>query len=278
MLESVNMHLVFDIGGTNSRLAVSEDGKTLLRSKLTPTQKDFNSHKNAFKKAAEELLEGEKVTSASGGIAVVLDNEKNIAVKTSNLQNWVGIPLKKEFEEVLGTEVNLENDTVVGGLGEAIFGAGKESKIIAFITIGTGLGGVRIVNGKVDAKVIGFEPGHQIIHPEGNLCGCGGKGHWEAYVAGASLEKIYNQKGEDIKDPNIWDEVAKNFSIGLTNTIVHWSPDLVILGGAVSQSLPIIKVENYLKEYLTIFPVAPQIKKATLGVDAGLYGALTLTT
>lgn len=98
----------------------------------------------------------------------------------------------------------------------------------------------------------------------------------EAYVGGAYLEKIYHQKAEEIKDPAVWDEVAKYLAIGLHNTIVHWSPDIIILGGSVTQSIPLDKVSNYLKEYLTIFPNLPRLSKATLGNQSGLLGALVI--
>ena len=164
----------------------------------------------------------------------------------------------------------------MGGIGEAVKGAGIGNKVVAYLAIGTGIGGKRIVDGKISADSSNFEPGHQIIVPDGNPCNCGGKGHLEAYVAGGYIERIYHQKGEEIKDPQVWDEISKYLAIGLTNTVVHWSPDTIVLGGSVSESIPLEKVQSYLSEFLTIFPQAPEILKATLGQDAGLYGALEL--
>lgn len=269
------MTLTFDIGGTNMRVAVSVDGETLTNSKIVPTPKDFEQGIQILKQVSKELS-GEKIESVAGGIAGPLDQDKTGLVKSSHILGWAGKPLKNELEKIFNAEVKLENDTAIGGLGEANFGAGKGYKIISFITIGTGVGGARIVDGKIDKNSLGFEPGHQIIVPEGNLCNCGGKGHLETYVAGSYLEKNYHQKSEDIKDPKIWDEVARYLSIGLTNTVVHWSPDIVILGGSVTQSIPLEAVQKYLNEYLTVFPKAPPVIKSTLGDDAGLYGALKL--
>lgn len=270
------MKLVFDIGGTNLRVAVSSDSQTILRSKTIPTPKDFEEGIQSIKEISENLLEGGNIDSSSGGIAGTLDLSKTMLVNGPHIQNWINKPLKAELERALGVTVKLENDTALGGLGEAKFGAGKESNIVAFIAIGTGLGGVRIVDGQIDKNFLGFEPGHQIIHPEGNLCDCGGKGHLESYISGPYLQKLYNQRPENITDSSVWDTVAKNLALGLTNTSVHWSPDLIILGGSVAQSISIESVQKYLKEYLTIFPEPPQIKKASLGKDAGLFGALAL--
>lgn len=270
------MYFLFDIGGTNTRVGVSTDSETLNETKIVPTPKDFDQGIQILKQAADELSTGEKITGVAGGIAGPLDKNKNGLAKSSHISGWVNKPLKTELERIFEAPAVLENDTAIEGLGEANFGVGKGKGIIAYITVGTGVGGVRIVDGKVDKNALGFEPGHQIIVPDGNPCACGGKGHLEAYIGGSYLKGIYYQKGEDIKDQQIWDQIARNLSIGLTNIVVHWSPDLIILGGSVSKSLPLEKVKNYLKEFLTVFPQAPEVTLATLGHDAGLYGALEL--
>lgn len=272
------MYLVFDIGGTNMRVAVSADGQEITQSKIVPTPKDFEQGIQTLKQVSDELSGGEKITGIAGGIAGPLDKEKTMLVASPHISGWIQKPLKLELEKTFGCEVKLENDADLGGLGEATKGAGVGKNIVTFLTISTGVGGVRIVNGKIDENVLGFEPGHQIIVPDGNPCNCGGKGHLEAYVGGFYLEKKYQQKPEDIKDPQIWDEVAKYLSIGLNNTIVHWSPDIVVLGGSVMKSLSLDMVTTHLKNELKIFPQAPQIVLATLGHDAGLYGALHLLT
>lgn len=272
------MYLVFDIGGTNMRIAVSSDGKTLGESKIVPTPKDFEQGIQTLKQVADELSNGEKILGVAGGIAGALNKEKTGLAKSAHVSSWAGKPLKLELEKTFQTEIKLENDTAIEGLGESNIGIGRGQIIVAYINIGTGIGGVRIVEGKIDKNALGFEPGHQIIIPEGDPCTCGGKGHLETYVGGHYLEGRYHQKGEDITDPQIWDEISKYLSIGLTNVTVHWSPDLIILGGSVSKSIPLEKVQSYLGQFLTVFPQAPQIAKATLGNDAGLYGALRLLT
>ncbi len=270
------MYFIFDIGGTNLRVGISSDKKTLDKTKVLPTPESFEQGIQILKQSADELSKEEKIIGTAGGIAGPLDKEKTMLAASSHVKGWVQKPLKEELEKTFNCPVSLENDTAIEGLGEANFGAGKDKEIIAYITIGTGVGGMRIVNGSIDKNALGFEPGHQIIIPDGNLCACGGKGHLEAYVAGSYLEKIYGQKGKDIKDPAIWDQIARYLAIGLTNTAVHWSPEIIILGGSVSKSLPLEKVKAYLKEFLTVFPQAPEVTLATLGHDAGLYGALEL--
>ncbi len=258
------------------RLAVSRDRETIENSKVIPTPADFNQGIEAFKQVYQELSGEEKVTGISGGIAGPLNKEKSMLIASPHIGGWIQKPLKNELEKAFETEVQLENDTALVGLGEATKGAGNGYSIVAYLGIGTGIGGVRIVDRKIDNNALGFEPGHQIVVPDGNHCTCGGKGHLETYISGSYFPGLYQKKGEEITDPGIWDEVAKYTAIGLNNVIVHWSPDIVVLGGAVSQSIPLDKVEVYLKENLKVFPELPQVVKATLGQDAGLYGALEL--
>lgn len=258
------------------RLAVSEDGNTLKNSKIIPTPTDFDQGIQAFQEVYQELSEGEKISGISGGIAGPLDKEKSMLATSPHIGGWVQKPLKTELEKVFETKIILENDTALVGLGEAVKGAGKDNNIVAYLGIGTGIGGVRLVDGKIDRNSLGFEPGHQIIIPGGNPCNCGGKGHLETYTSGFYFPWIYQKKGEEITNPDVWDEVAKYIAVGLNNVIVHWSPDIVVLGGAVTQSIPLDKVRAYLREYVKVFPQLPPVVKATLGQEAGLYGALEL--
>lgn len=272
------MYFVFDIGGTNMRVAVSADGETITKSKILPTSQDFEQGIQTLKQAANELSGGEKITGVAGGVAIILDKNKTMAVRSTHLKDWINKPLKATLERLFEAPAHIENDSHIAGLGEATHGAGVGKNIVAFINIGTGIGGVRIVNGKIDQNASGFEPGHQIIVVDGEPCDCGGVGHFESYVAGRYLEKMYHQKGENITDPAVWDKVSRYLAIALNNTVVHWSPNIIVLGGSVSKSIPLEKTLTYLKVYLTIFPELPQIVKATLGQDAGLYGALHLLT
>lgn len=258
------------------RLAVSSDGKIITRSKIVPTPEVFEEGIDSIKQVASELLDGEKVEGIAGGIAVIFNKDKSIPIHTSHLHGWVNKPLKESLENAFQAPAILENDTAIVGLGEAVCGAGLDKSIVAYITVSTGVGGVRIVNRKIDENSLGFEPGHQIIVIDGKSCHCGGKGHFEAYVGGWYLERDYHQKGENIKDQKIWEDVTKYLGVGLANTIVHWSPDIVVIGGSVMRSISLEKLKTYIKKNLTIFPNNPEIVTAKLGNEGGLSGALSL--
>lgn len=268
------MYLVFDIGGTNARVAVSHDGKEIKEVKTIPTLPEFNEGMQSIQQAADELRKGEKITGIAGGVAGPLDKDKSMLISSPHIPGWIQKPMKAWLQQVFNVPTYLENDTAMIGLGEAVRGIGKDSAIVAYIGIGTGVGGKRIVNGKIPDDSSNFEPGHQIIVPDGNPCTCGGKGHLETYIGGYYLEKDHKTNPAEIKDPAIWDKVAQYLSIGLNNTIVHWTPDIVVLGGSIMQSLPLENIISHLGDVQTIYPQTPPIVKASLGDYAGLYGAL----
>lgn len=270
------MYLVFDIGGTNMRIATSVDGKTLAHTKIVPTPQDFEEGISTFKQVADELTQGEKIKGIAGGAAGPIDKEKTMLIASPHISGWVNKPFKKRLEEIFAAPVFFEHEADLEGLGEAADGAGKGHEIVATIILGTGVASTRTVGGQIDKNSLGFEAGHHIIVPDGRACDCGGKGHFESYVSGSGIYKGYGKKGEEIKDPKVWDEVARYLAIGLNNVTVFWSPDVIVLGGAVMKSIPIETVKSYYKQVVTIFPIPPEILPAELGDSATFYGALQL--
>lgn len=272
------MILLFDAGATKTRLAISENGKSFNEPVVFHTEKNFSEQIKKIKRIAEKELSGKKIDAIAGGISGPLNTSKMKLTSSPNLPLWVGVNIKEELEEAFSAPVFLENDSALVGLGETLKGAGKGYKIVAYITVSTGVGGVRIVNGRIDVKDVGFEPGHHIIDFKGDKCNtCKGIGHLEEYISGQAIEKRYGKKPYEIHDSTVWDQEARLLAIGLHNVCVFWSPECVVLGGSMivgDPAIPIKRVEHYLKKLLTIFPKIPIIKKATLGDFGGLYGAL----
>lgn len=271
------MYILFDIGGTKTRVVSADRKKFLAEPVVVATPKSFRDGIETLKNIIGNLTGGEPIEAIVGGIAGVLNPERSGLARSPNLGEWVGGDIKKALMEVFNVPVSIENDSALVGLGEATYGAGRDDSIVVYLTVSTGVGGVRIVNGVIDENALGFEPGHQIIDPDNTLCpSCEGN-DLEAYVSGAAIEKRYGKKPYEIHDEAIWDEVAKYLAYGLANTIVHWSPDVVVLGGSMMKEvgIPIPAVKKHLTETLKIFPTIPEIKKAELGDFGGLYGALS---
>lgn len=260
-------YLVFDIGATNTRFAFSKDGKRLRKPIIFKTPKDFGQAMKVFGQKVKE--EGIKINSAAGGIAGPLDTKKEKLLNAPNLPKWNGKPLKKEMEKALGAKVVFENDTALVGLGEAVKGAGKGYDIVCYLTVSTGVNGARVVDGKIDKNALGFEIGKHIIDFES-------KETLEGITSGGAIEKKFGKKPEDIKIESFWDKEAEILAIGVYNSILYWSPEVVVMGGGVMNNFPIDLVRKHLKKLPQIFENMPEVKEAKLGDIGGLEGALQL--
>ena len=272
-------YVLFDIGGTNMRVARSSDGVTFEEPRIIPTPKDFDAGMLALKNLVTEITHGERVDAAGGGIAGALSRDRSLLLNAPHLPGWNGKPIKAAIEAAVTAPAYVENDTAIVGLGEAVFGAGKDHAIVAYMTVSTGVGGVRIVNQVIDVSAMGFEPGHQIIDAGGALhkTSVAGTGiDLEGYISGTAISERYGKKPYEITDEKFWDEMARLLAYGLNNAIVHWSPDIVVIGGSMMKKIgiPIDRVRAYLTGILHIYPELPKIEHSSLGDVGGLYGAL----
>ncbi len=262
------MKLIFDIGGTKTRLGLSPDGSTISTVVEMDTLPDPQKNLAAMSGEIKKMAGRDKISVGCGGVAGVLDANKSGLLKSPNLTGWENFPLKKNIEKITGVRVYLVNDAAMEGLGEATMGAGRRKQTVAYLSIGTGIGGVKIHDGKICPAAAGFEPGHQIID-------WGGKaGYLEHFASGRAMEKIFNRKPEEIDEPEIWEKETRLLAIGIHNAIVFWSPEMVILGGGLMQKIDLEYLKNLIREELIIFPVLPEIVRSELGEKSGLYGAL----
>ena len=274
-----SMYIVFDIGATKMRIASSENAKDLLVSKIVPTPEKFDDAMLVFRNTIRELSGGEEIEAVAGGVVGPLDKERTIILNPPNLKEWHGAPIKSELERICKAEVFIENDTAIVGLGEAVVGAGKGQKIVAYVTVSTGVNGVKIVDGQIAPSAMGFEIGRQIVNFDGErFCpSCDEPGYLESYISGSNIERKYGKKPFEVADPVLWEETSKLLAVGLNNVTVFWSPEIIVLGGAMilgNPAIPIERIEFHLDQLLKIFPEHPKLKKAALGDIGGLYGGL----
>ena len=256
------------------RIAVSEDGITFNPPMVLPTPMDFDEGIARLRETAMILTNGNAIAAAAGGVPGPLDSTHETLAFVSNLPGWRNKPIREEIAEAVGAETYVENDSALAGLGEAIEGNAKGSSIAAFLSLGTGVGGVRLVHGAIAKSDFGFEPGHQIIVMDGDPCGCGGRGHLESYVSGEGIRKRTGKKPETIDDPALWEELARFLAAGIVNTIVHWSPNIVILGGShIPEKIPLDSVRKHVAASLFVFS-PPRIQLSKLKDRAVLTGAL----
>ena len=272
------MNILCDIGGTKMRIA-TENGGVLGDVNIISTPSTYVGSLEALK---DNFSSTEKIDKVIVGIAGVVSADKKTIVSGPNLLDWVGKDIALDLSEIFGGgEVVLQNDTALVGLGEALEGAGKGFEIVTYITVSTGVGGVRIVNGVIDKSRYGFEPGHQIIDVDGTQCPeCNtlsheGLGHLDNMISGRALFEKAGKNPKDVSDSDVWNSHARYLAVGLYNTILHWSPDVVVLGGSMITGDPAINIEKVTKnltELMHAFPEIPVIKMAELGDKGGLIG------
>ena len=273
-------YVSFDIGGTKTRVGFSKDLKTLDHFDSFKTPNNFKEGIQKMTDLIKENVDGE-VTGIAGGIRGPLNEDKTGIQNDSVITDWINQSvvgaLKKNFPKA---KVFLENDSAVAGLGEAVYGAGKELDIVAYHTVSTGVGGVKIESGEIDVASVGFEPGHQILDIDRTVLGDEIVPTLENLVSGTALAERFGMPAYDIpQDDVVWDELAEYLAQGLRNTIMYWSPEVIVLGGSMIVGDPAIMVDTirkYTVESLDGFVESPLIVKASLGDEAGLYGGLAI--
>lgn len=274
-------YVLFDIGGTNTRVAVSDD----LQSFSDPVKfKTPDTCEEGVAMIIEEVkkLTDKEIRGIAGGIRGILDGERTMMVEDPGgaLTGWEEQPLTQILKKKLKAETFLRNDAAIVALGEAMHGAGKGYDIVAYHTVSTGVGGARIDHGEIDHYTHGFEPGHQILDLDRSILGEDIEPTLENLVSGTALETRVGMKPYEVaQDDAVWDQLAEYLAYGLRNTILYWSPDVIVLGGSMIVGDPRIFLEDIVKHTHEIIgdtvPV-PEIVDATLGDFGGLYGAMAL--
>lgn len=247
--------IIFDIGATKTRVAYSVDGEIFEEPLVFETPKDYENGLRFFIEKAKTVVNGREIKKIVGGMSRSI---------------WPGNDFKTDLGKVFQAQISIENDAAMVGLGEANWGAGKGFDIVSYITVSTGVGGARIVDGKIDERAIGFEPGNLVMDVNTGKT-------LENMISGKALEEETGKHPREITDQKVWDEFARILAYGLNNVIVEWSPNVVVLGGSMitgEPAIPLYKVEEHLKEILKIYPELPVIKMGELGDFGGLYGAL----
>lgn len=274
------MYILFDIGGTKTRVAVSADLQTFsdVESFKTPAK---------FEEAVEKIagavtkLSKEQPQAMAGGVRGVINEQKTSIQNDAVLTKWIGKDLVAALQKkIADVPVFLENDSAIAGVGEAVFGAGEGLEIVAYHTISTGVGGVKVEDGDIDDASIGFEPGHQILDIDRTILGDDIAPTLENLVSGTAVGERFGVKAYEIPQSDVvWDELAEYLAQGLRNTILYWSPDVIVLGGAMivgNPAIPVDAIRKYTVESLDGFVTAPLITEAKLGDEAGLYGAMAI--
>lgn len=265
------MFIVADIGGTKMRIAGSRDLQSFTEPSIGRTPENYEEGSKQFIEAAKTIAGNEPIERIAFGFPGVFSRDKRGIVRSEHLPQWAGRSLVADLENAFHTQVIMENDTALVGLGESVFGAGKGASIVVYITISTGLNGARIVDGKLEPYVFSSEIGGQYLYHEGDLVS------FEELVSGDAVHRREDKHPRDLgKDWDGWERLARVTAIGVHNTILHWSPERVVLGGSMFNEIGISieAVNKHLTEIMRKFPTIPEIVHSQLKDEGGLYGGL----
>lgn len=219
-------------------------------------------------------------------------SKKTGLLKNSNTQCLIGMPLKQDLEKKLERKISMENDANCFAISEANMGAGKNHSVVFGVIMGTGVGGGIVIDGRIHLgrTNIAGEWGHHTLHHNGNKCYCGKLGCVETYLCGPALEQRWEQltgKQENLQEivkefdnPHFlqWkQEFLDNFGTGLANVIDILDPDVIVLGGGLS-NIEFLYSEGLKNVYDKVFSdlVDTPILKNKLGDSAGVFGAALL--
>lgn len=307
------VRLAIDIGGTKVFWAVLDEQGTIIKEKKEKTQGfSVNSILEQIIRIARDSLAVSRarklrsVAIASPGL-VDLEGRARYAV---NLP-WQNTPLKTMLEKALGVPITVENDAKAAALGEFYYGEGKGADNLVYVTIGTGIGGALILQGKIyrGRSNIAGEIGHITINADGPLCRCGNRGCLDLYASGMAIANIAKQSlssatkslfsphrgskvnitAKDVieaarKGDTLSKEVIENagrmLGAGLVNLINTLDPDKIVVGGSIVKAGQILlaPMQQVIKERGFRLVERPKISTSKLGYRAGILGLFSLMT
>lgn len=312
-------YLGIDLGGTNIAVGIVDENHKIVRKGSTPTLASREPEAIVQDMGAlclrllkEEGISVEEVAKIGIASPGSIDPEKGMIVYANNLpfRNFPIADLLKK--QVPVAHIYVENDANAAALGEAMGGAAMGADIAVMITLGTGVGGGVIINGKVFSgfNYAGAELGHVVIEYEGVPCSCGRKGCWEAYSSATALVRMTKEKMLETKDTKMWEMVDGNIekanariafaamkqgdkagqevvdkyirylACGISNMINIFQPNVLCIGGGVCNEKdyllkPLMELVEK-DQYTSGLDKKTRVCIAELGNDAGIVGAAAL--
>jgi glucokinase len=310
----MSQYFAIDMGGTNIKLGIIDDAGEIIVKKSIPTQPEMGSQ-NILNRIEENIRKTLKENDFSlediEGIGVCcpgpMDPEKGIIFDMPNVPGWKDFPILDEMQKRFpGVKILVDNDANAAALGEWWIDCNRESSNLVFYTLGTGVGGGLILDGKLfhGSTGVAAELGHVTILPDGPFCGCGNRGCLEALASGTAIvrsaenmlkkfpesllakseeltpEIIYNAaKQGDKLSKIIYNRIGIYLGIAIAGIINILNPDTVVLGGGIAAAheffLPALKDEVKERAFESHHQTA-EIKISSLGSYAGLIGAAAL--
>lgn len=299
-----------DLGGTRLRAGVVDSAGDVLCTVAVPSATGLPPEDNPGYLAGliDALLADAGLTrTALRGIGIgttgPVDTVTGRIDNPYTLPGWSGVDVTGTLIKHFGAPVRIDNDAAVAALGEYWMGAGVGSNRMAMVTIGTGIGGALVIDGRVYSGAGGFHPevGHQAIEPGGPLCYCGIAGCWEQLAAGPAIARAWadarRARGDtgslqagsedlfaagragDADAQTLIARIARYLGLGLINVIAFYAPNLIVLGGGVAEHFDLFEpgMREVLDQLILSRPPGGVLLRASqLGEAAGILGGAHL--
>jgi glucokinase len=298
-----------DIGGTQLRAAVyKQDQQEPIAQKRIKTRASEPDILGRLLKLIEDVMPRDgKVDAIGASCPGPVDPHTGVIMFTPNIKEWRDFPFAAKLMKSFGVPTYVDNDANLAGLAEWKFGAARGHHHVLYLTVSTGVGGGVIINDRLlqGSHGLAAELGHTIVQADGTLCGCGQRGHLEAFSSGTGIERFVadqlkagqksvlnpakRNSAHDISEAakqgdalsiEAYQIAGRYLGIGAANFLHVFNPSVVVFGGGVSQSGPLLfdSFDASLKEHV-IHPrylEGLKIVRAELGDNSGLLGARAL--
>lgn len=279
-----------DIGGTKVRMGVIDDKGQILYDEQIPTEIPLYPYLEAnILRVLEKRPEIEAIGIGTHGF--VDPKQGKVIYAAETLPGWTGTPVKEWLEKATGKRVEVENDANVVALAEAKFGAAQGLDRVVVLTLGTGLGGGVLWDGKLlsgGPHGGAAELGHMILYPNGVKCACGRLGCSEMYVSGTALRRRINEAGLNITPPELFEnaqtdpaakkvveEFTGDLALVISSLQAAFDMEMVIIGGGVSEAAD-LWMEAFQRQLKPMLLNPLQVEVARFENDAGILGAALL--
>lgn len=293
----VKFAIGIDLGGTYTKLAlVGSNGKVFQRSRLSTTA--YGTKEKLLKAIVSEIgkilararLPKRRLAGVGIGVPGLVDFKRGLVYDLTNVPGWKNTPLKSLLERKLGVPVLADNDVNLMALGECRFGAGRGAKYAVCVTLGTGVGGGIIIDGKIyrGPSFSAGEVGHMPLKEEGLACGCGSYGCLERYAGNRYISDEFGSTPETMSAAarkgdrtaiEAWERIGKRVGTTLAGVVNLLNPEKIIIGGGLAGAGEFLfgPIRRTIKRRAMPVPrSAVRIVRARLGNDAGMIGAAAL--
>lgn len=296
-----------DFGGTSIKSALVSDGQIVLRGNSIDTQKCANPAAiiEALAAVIAELRGGDpEITCVGIGLPGIVDSVNGIVHELTNVPGWHEVALRDLLQEKTGLHVTIENDANAMAYGEWRYGAAKNGRHVVCITLGTGVGGALILDGKLyrGAQLGAGEIGHMSIDYRGIKGPYGNFGGLEEYVGNQQIAERaaahYTVAGTartvaectpaDLSSAalggdkialGVWDEIGTEIGAALASVIWILNPDTIVIGGGVAKAGRLVLepiARSIRQRTIAVFHKDLRVVPAALGNDAGIIGNAAL--